>query len=376
MKKTLLFACALYIAGCGSSDSVQGFNSNGANANNLTSISGRVVDENGAPLQGIAVKAQERTSGQELAIQSNPDGSFQITTPAGVYDLVLDRRGDSQVATSYYGPIVAGGGSSRDFVLHNRGGRASDVIFGKIERTPGSPAAGRLLNFNPGSAANYKDSVLPSSMATGTTLSDGRFEVALGHTDQVTLDLEIPDANGSLDEWVRVEKLDKPAYVEVSTEQSEVENQLRANENPPALAGSFSDGVKSEQDIRLDPFTLVLNADGGIGLSNGSLGMWGDPKGYTIPQLVSNPTNNYDTAFQRNIQPSTVTLAPSGAWSRLIGYEARINITNSIASNWTFTDSQSGKKYLIKVTKTPGSSGCNYGERSQDFSAIQVSPPK
>ncbi|MBN9417427.1 MAG: carboxypeptidase regulatory-like domain-containing protein [Candidatus Eremiobacteraeota bacterium] len=379
MNKLLTLACALYIFGCGSSDSSQGFGqANGSNGNAVT-LSGRAVDENGSPLQGIAIKAQDRTSGQEFAIVSNSDGSFQISAPGGVYDVVLDRAGDSQVATSYYGPIVPNSGTTRDFVLHNRGGRANDAIYGKIELTPGSAAAGRQLNFNPGSARNYQGSVLPDSLTKVTTQADGRFEASLGHADEVALDLEIPDAGGALDEWIRIEKLNKPAYVEVATEQSDVENVLRANENPPSLASTSNTGVKSGAVSNLGlftPFQLSLESDGGVKLSNGDLTLFFPLTGYTIPLLVTNPATFFNTDFQSDIQTSVVELTPSGAWSRLIGYEGRINITNSIKSNWTFRADGVNKNYLIKVTKTPGSSGCNYGENSENFISIQASPAK
>lgn len=45
------------------------------------------------------------------------------------------------------------------------------------------------------------------------------------------MDVEVPDANGALDEWIDVAKRRKPCYLEFAVEQSEVENRLRCNES-------------------------------------------------------------------------------------------------------------------------------------------------
>lgn len=371
MKKLIISACALSIIGCGSSDSFQGFNQTVPASTTSATLSGRVVDENGAPLQSIGVKVQERTTGQEILILSSNDGTFQITAPNGVYDLTLDRMGDSQVATSHYGPILTD--SSKDFVLHNRGGRANDVVFGKIETVPGTAAASRELNFNPGYARNYKNNTLPESLAKVTTQADGRFEVSLGHADEAGLDLEIPDSSGSLDEWVQIDKLDKPAYVEVAVEQSGVENRLHINESPdnqlsaaqpPKTSGAVVPAIPA-------PFKADLYNNIGLFLSDGTL-QPNATQGFQLATIIDRFPSGYDTEFQETIQDSLIQLKATPAFINWFTKGWTIYLTPKLPSNWSFTD-YAGNTVNLK-TKNLNGAYCRYNSTNPALRQIIITP--
>ena len=140
MKKLLGCALALFVSGCGSSTDfvVQNSAPNSASS----TLSSLVTDPQGAAAQGVRVIAQERSSGRQFEGVTAPDGTILLSLPAGVYDVGLDREGDSSSATCFYGPVIVEGPVQRSFVLQSSGGLPAGRVFGQSPQPGATIEAG------------------------------------------------------------------------------------------------------------------------------------------------------------------------------------------------------------------------------------------
>ena len=245
MKKLLGCALALFVSGCGSSTDfvVQNSAPNSASS----TLSSLVTDPQGAAAQGVRVIAQERSSGRQFEGVTAPDGTILLSLPAGVYDVGLDREGDSSSATCFYGPVIVEGPVQRSFVLQSSGGLPAGRVFGTLFRTPGVAFANQKLVLRPGAVLGDITGIDWSAPATLTTDENGRFSADLASGHEYALDLELYDGADNLDEFIDISKRDKPCYVEFSTDESSVNNRFRCNESD--LADSFPQRAISAQTI-------------------------------------------------------------------------------------------------------------------------------
>lgn len=371
MKQFVALACALTLVGCGTSTTDNLSSQSGPASTQATNLSGRVVNENGSGVAGVQVLAQERTTNQAFAAKSLNDGTFQVNAPPGTYDLSFDLQGDPQTATCFYGPVDNTVDSGRNFVLRSRNGRSDDTVFGKIDLVPGTPASNRRLELRPGYARNFAAAVLPDSLASATTQADGRFEVNLGHRNEVGLDLEIFDGGGTLDEWVRVDKLSKPCYVEVASEQVAAENLLRVNQSN--TVATLSKGTAGAVGPAInDPFQLDTNSNPALSLVNGILPVQART-GYQLTLLVKNP-GDASTDFQRAIlSGSTIMLTGDVDFPFSIVYSYQINLNAGAKSNWEFTD-ETGDTYKLSVIITDTGHVLRYNSAGPKLLSIKASP--
>lgn len=226
----LSLVAGLWLVGCGAEGGESGSAfSSGGSVPIQSTISGRVISERGTPEAGVRVIVHARTNNARSEAISAADGTFLLPVTAGVYDIMLNREGDSQSASCYFGPVEPAG-SSRDFILHASNGRPVNSIFGKLSLTDGVPAVNRKVNLNVANALNEKS--LPLS-ASGRTQSDGSFDLTIATENLAGVDLEIFDGSENLDEFADFSFLQKPVYLEFVSEQNSVENVQRAGHNPP-----------------------------------------------------------------------------------------------------------------------------------------------
>lgn len=236
MKRTLALALALALTlgGCGgSNDFARDDSGSSQTVLQQSGLTGRVVGEDGAPLVGVRMVMQERTTRQETQAVSGGGGRFFAELPPGVYDVGLNLEGDPERATAFYGPVTVDPVQRRDFVLPLVGGQPAGRVFGRVFSRHGVPAAQRKVVARPGFLAGKgdgNDDLLAVSTLTG---GDGSFSLDLGTSAEIGMDLEISESDGTLDEFIDVGKLSKPLYLEFTVEESPVENQLRVHEAAP-----------------------------------------------------------------------------------------------------------------------------------------------
>lgn len=117
----LSLVAGLWLVGCGAEGGESGSAfSSGGSVPIQSTISGRVISERGTPEAGVRVIVHARTNNARSEAISAADGTFLLPVTAGVYDIMLNREGDSQSASCYFGPVEPAG-SSRDFILHEIG---------------------------------------------------------------------------------------------------------------------------------------------------------------------------------------------------------------------------------------------------------------
>ena len=315
------------LAGCGSSSDLEV-----PAADNVLQptpqLSGAVRSETGGLVTGVRIVAQERTTREEWEAVSGADGKFAVKLPAGTYDVGLDLEGDSSTATTFYGPITVSSSLQADLVLHSAQGRADSELFGRILLNPGVPATGRTVTAVI-SAELGQDQAGNLAPVSTTTAADGSFSLNLPTSREVALDLEVYDANDALDEFIDISKRDKACYVEFVTEESNVENTLRANQSE--LDSSATPSVRA-QSGGVTPFTIAFQNVSSFTLSNGLMPV--NSSG-TIPQLAANfPAPADQTNFQGNLVNWSVLIDTNGSW----WHKYAANVFVNLPATWYFTD--------------------------------------
>lgn len=302
-----LYCAALGLAtGCGSS-SGEAFNAGPSTAISVQApqaasarLTGTVRDESGLPQSGVDVVLEERTTDLEVRTTSGSDGTFSFELPPGTYDAGLDMA-DPATATCYYGPVIVTADGRRDFTLKSAIGHRKTEVFGEILLQPGVPSAHQKLVLE----SDFGRGFVPAPVET-TTGTDGGF-VAQVEGQDLGMDIDVYQAGLGLEEHIDILKLDKPCYVQFSTDVTPVENRLGAGEadppTPSALAG---------QPFKF-PFQAVATGgflpDGGVfdigALLNGTLQR--DGQIYTLESIISSGLNDL-AAGPRYVISHEVTL--------------------------------------------------------------------
>lgn len=242
----LAILAASVLQGCGDDSSEQFVATGGSSAPVLSRVQGYVTGPDGSPLVNAQVRVEERTTHFDGRALTDSNGLYTLSLPPGVYDVSVDGAGSE--ANSFFGPIEVQGDIESHFNLLTADPRPG-LVAGQISVTPGQPAAGRRLRLVAVTATSHDPLVaaeVPEDIEV-TTDAEGRFEADFGTVQEVAFDIEIFEADGSLDEHVNVVKPSGPLQVSLSVDQSPVENVLRAGEwdgetletfrlDPPPLA--------------------------------------------------------------------------------------------------------------------------------------------
>jgi hypothetical protein len=237
---------AFFIQGCGDDSSDLFVATGGGSAPILSLVQGSVTGPDGSPLVNAQVSVEERTTHFDGLAFTDSNGTYTLSLPPGVYDVAVDGAGNE--ANGFFGPIQVQEDIESNFSLL-AGDPRPGLVAGQISVTPGQPAAGRKLRLVAVTATSHDPLVpadVPDDIET-TTDAEGRFEVDFGTGQELAFDVEIFEADGSLDEHVNVIKPPGGLQVSLSADQSPVENVLRAGEwdgetletfrlDPPPLA--------------------------------------------------------------------------------------------------------------------------------------------
>ena len=239
LKWTQLLGVGLTIAllqGCGDSEDLSSTNNgSGVVAPNLRTVQGLVTGPGGGRLQNAKISVEERSTHYDRKVFTDSNGAYALDLPEGVYDIIVDPEGDE--ASGVFGPIEVTTDLQTDFSLVQADPR-SGLVSGRILEAPGRPAANRRLRLVPATATSknpLEPAEVPDIIET-TTDSEGNFQADFATDQETGFDLEIYDATGSLDEFVNIYKPSGALNVELSVEDSPVENSVRAGEwsgNPP-----------------------------------------------------------------------------------------------------------------------------------------------
>lgn len=305
VSRKIAFLLGLLISGCGGSGESGLETGPTQGTGSTTSLTGKVTSEGGAPIGGVRVVVHERISNAKFIGESADDGSFTLYVPAGVYDLGLDKENDSTTATCFYGPLDTAGTLPSTYILRSSGGRSADRVFGKLWLQPGNPAPSRKLTLVADHGHGRRRR--PANV-TARTQADGSFELTLPVTDELGLNLEIYDGSELLDEFVDFGKLEKPAYLELASEQSPVENVLRIGQTLPTGAAGPADNVGGE----VHNFNFNESQRRGFVMDNGRIPV--DNTTRKVYDLLQNPDYGATNLFKLGPQPSQIRLASDGFW--------------------------------------------------------------
>jgi len=337
MRKLLLAALATLLVGCGSSTDFQQAGGLVLPAN-LTTLTGRVVNESGSGLSGVRVVVHERTSNAKHEGVSNSDGTFRFNLLSGVYDLGLDREGDPFTATCFYGPVETGA-EAKNFVLRSANGRTNEKVFGKIWLRDGVPAAQRQVNLVSAHGKGVTDK--PADIG-GRTDADGSFELSLDSDNERAMDLEIYDGSDRLHETVDFGKLTKPCYVEIATEQTPTKNLLRAGQSELAGVQATSSDPTGVEKFAYRQFKAPDQTDDdSFEMTGGLLPV--DNTVYRMIDLVSNPDDAGRLTL--GVQPQQIRVAADGMW----WWKYAVHIGYPGAGDYSFTD-QTADTYSLWIS--------------------------
>lgn len=359
MRRLLCVALASVMIGCGSTNDVS-LQSGGSVAQAgaaTTLLAGKVVDERGGAVAGVSVVVHERTTNLKAEGVSGADGSFSLAVPSGVYDLGLDKNGDPLTASCFYGPIDTATAQSQNFVLRDSNGRPVNQVFGKIWLQPGVAATNRQVTLRPSIELVDNDMEVPPPVSTNTA-NDGSFNLQVASNREVGLDVEVHDAGGVLDEFIDVGKRDKPCYAEFITEQSPVENRLRANQSelPVPTGPSKTAGAVTGVAVAFIQFTAVLPVQGGLAiLRDGQLPVDGITR--LLKDIVSGgtPNDSDNSKLWGVLEFGYIRLAANGAW----WYKYAVNVYTDRETRWSFTDftNDSYSLWIINTNGDPTGAG-------------------
>lgn len=247
MSKIALLTLPLFLlGGCGGTSGTVSDNTAPPGVSTVTSstLSGRVVDEQGRGQAGVQMAFAERLTDEGATAVTGADGSFSVTLPRGFYDVGMVNESDPLTATSYYGPIPVSGATPRDFVLKSTASHTSAQVFGQLWLRPGQPAGNRRVRLVPVSA-DFTGPDIGLEPAEVVTDANGQFTAELFDAEGIGLNVEVYDADGRLDEAVDIDLHGRSSYVEFTTEDLPAENLLGygvAAQGPP-------EGLKGDVEI-------------------------------------------------------------------------------------------------------------------------------
>lgn len=345
-------------SGCGSNtDANLSSGTSQANPAPSSSISGRVLTESNLPASGVQVIVHERTTDLRTRTLSGPNGEFQLALAPGVYDLGQEDKKDPSRANSYFAPITVDAPVQRDFVIRNTQGHVTDEVFGKIFLTPGVPAVNRQIVLRPGAQHGGTGLDRPVSPSTRTA-ADGSFSVALGSNLETALDIEIYDNTG-LDEWVDVAKRAKPCYVELTSEESPVENRLHCTENDPNTSG-LAAAAPSKNIV---PFNVRKNKGNNYAILEEGLIPVDSAKSRLSEIMLFGPLD--DSPLWKMTKHTDIQVYSGSKW----GYDYSIEIKPDRSSDWAFTD-QTNDSYQLWVSITLWSHVVGYDSKAPDIKRV------
>lgn len=364
----LLLTAAL-LPGCGSSP-------NDIVSNNFVSntpvstdggfnLRGRIVNEQGEGQSGVRLIANERTSDAKIETISGPGGQYQLSLPAGVYDVGLDRPGDAQTATCFYGPLTPDLPVS-DLVLHSSNGQPAGTVSGKLWLRPGVPASNRKVSLR---SAHLTGPQTPLSLTT-TTAFDGTFRQVLSSQKEIGVDVEVFDSLQNFDEFIEIGKLSKPAYVEFFTELPVATNRLRSDETDAperldlaAKAGEFT--LFDKLDTRPDP-------QGGPGYLVFSQGLLPVSKTqYTFfDGIITPPVALQFNKYRGLVASGPIRVDRNGSW----WWTYAVNIKPDSRSYWLFED-ETTDQYSLSVYLTSSWHKVSYNSDKPNIQGIATLDP-
>lgn len=273
----------------------------------------------------MRVVAHERTTDLKREGFTESDGTFNLGVLDGVYDLGFDKEGDLATATCFYGPVTTG---QADYILYSTNGRSQEKVFGRIWLQPGVPAVQRKVNLV--SAHGRGDGDRPADIA-GRTEADGSFEISLSLDNERALDLEVYDGEEQLDEFVDFGKLSKPCYIEIATEQTAVENVLRAGESGPDTSPIALQTNAGLIKFNFAAVRVLINLSGyGFDMTGGSNPVDGIAR--KMYDLVRDPGE--DAAWVLGNSDMTMKVAANGSW----WWKYAVNLESACSRTYKFTD--------------------------------------
>jgi hypothetical protein len=201
-------------------------------------------------------------------------------------------------------------------VLRDSGGRPAGCLFGRLFLQPGKPLAGRQVVLSPTQTTAKSNSMNPSPVPSPVVLKsalDGSFEGNLAFDGPVGLDVEVHNADGTLDEFIDVSTLAKPCYVEFASEQSAVTNRLRSNQSdgpdPVAVASQKLASADAPRAKLLTLFTAISPSSDLTIFTNGLLSV--DPQTmvntYNFPDISDSPVGNSVTSNRISVSEASAS---------------------------------------------------------------------
>ena len=360
-------SAVLLFSGCGDSDQTS---SQGALGSSTfpTGLSGQIIDEGGQAQAGGRVIANERTSDAKVEGVSGSDGRFQLSLPAGVYDVGIDRAGDSSTATCFYGPVSVASFTNQDLILRSARGRAAHEVWGQLYLTPGVPAASRKINLRSG---HFADPEAPEAVS-GVTSGQGSFSLLLSSEQELGLDLEVFNGAGQFDEFIDIGKLSKPCYLEFSTELPVAANRLRSDQadidsevvqaqaSPPDGFQLFNH-LESKPDPMGGPAELLLT-QGLLPVSSYT---------YQIFDGIMTPAiqQQFDT-YRGLVASGPLRVDKNGSW----WWTYAVNIKPDQKSYWQFED-QTGDDYSLSVYITSYWHKVSYNSSKPEIQGVATLDP-
>lgn len=379
MSKKIILAVLATAAlqGCGDDSSDQFVATGGNSTPTLSRVQGVVTGPDGSPLVNAQISVEERASHFDSRAFTDSNGVYTLSLPPGVYDVSVDGPGSE--ANGFFGPIQVQGDIESNFSLTAADPRPG-LVAGQISVTPGQPAAGRKLRLVAVTATSH-DPLVPAEVPEDlevTTDAQGRFEADFGTNQEIAFDIEIFEADGSLDEHVNVIKPPGPLQVSLSADQTPVENVLRAGE---------WDG-ESLDTFRLDPPPLArfqYSADIGFfvndyRLTNGLVPH--DDKFRPWSDYVSRQSGRDADPFNRLLFEETPV------WGQTAGIECNGDgdfaydhqlviksgpITNAASAVYRFYD-RTGSSYSLRrfATSVARANVINYNSGLPDINTIEI----
>ncbi len=106
---------------------------------------GHVVDENGAPVPGISVRLENRTTDEITEAITTTDGSFSATVEPGVFEVIFDDPGAAQYVSVQKTSVDLRKPKTVKVQLPTAAPQAHNLLKGTVTYQDGKPAAHREI---------------------------------------------------------------------------------------------------------------------------------------------------------------------------------------------------------------------------------------